>query len=167
MDWLSLLIALVIAAAVLFLLEILTPIFGIFAGLGLLAAAGSIVVGFVIGQWVGVAVLAATLVWIPLYLVVVVKVLPKTPLGKRLFLGRTRGQEGGGSIPSSEALRELVGQEGVADTFLRPSGSVRVAGRRVNAVSEQGTISRGTPIRVVRASSTEVVVRAVGEGVRG
>jgi membrane-bound serine protease (ClpP class) len=59
-------------------------------------------------------------------------------------------------VPSEPA--ELIGQTGLADTMLRPSGKVRVAGKMYDAVSEFGFIERGERIRVIRTSSGQVYV---------
>jgi len=58
-------------------------------------------------------------------------------------------------------LAGLVGQEGQAETVLRPSGKVRVAGVTYDAHSEGGWIEPGSRIRVLEARTSELIVRAV------
>lgn len=159
MSMIGLVVALIIAAMVFFLLEILTPMFGVLAALGLAALGGAIWAAFYIDRVFGLVMLVLAIVWIPTYLTLVVRVLPRTPLGKRLFLQRAR-KAGGEAAPEAEKYESLIGAEGVAATLLRPSGAVRIDGQRIIAVAEQGVIQKGTPIRVVRAAGTNVIVRA-------
>lgn len=56
---------------------------------------------------------------------------------------------------------ELVGKDGVAATDLRPAGTVLLGEERIDAVSEEGYIRAGTPVRVTRAEGYRHVVRAV------
>jgi len=55
--------------------------------------------------------------------------------------------------------RELIGQTGQALTPLRPSGVVKIAGKRVDAVSAGGFIAAGTQISVVQVEGARVVVQ--------
>lgn len=156
----SLVIGLVVAAMVFFVLEILTPTFGALVALGLAALAGAIWAAFTVHFAFGLAMLGATLVGVPLYLVWIVRVLPKTVLGRRLFLGRAR-EATGDAAPEARTLKSLVGKRGVADSLLRPSGTVRIEGKRVVAVAERGTIPKGTTVTVTKAEGTDVIVRPV------
>ncbi len=56
-------------------------------------------------------------------------------------------------------LDQLTGQLGEAATPLRPSGTVMVGGKRVDAVTDGEFIEAGSPIRVVRAQGMGIVVR--------
>jgi membrane-bound serine protease (ClpP class) len=58
-------------------------------------------------------------------------------------------------------LDQLTGQIGEAATPLRPSGTVLVGGKRVDAVTDGEFIEVGSPIRVVRAQGMGIVVRQV------
>src|SRR5687767_6291620 len=63
----------------------------------------------------------------------------------------------------SAALRaDLVGQEGVAATDLRPAGTATIAGERVDVVTEGDFVPIGSPVRVVRSEGYRHVVRGVG-----
>jgi membrane-bound serine protease (ClpP class) len=81
----------------------------------------------------------------------------KNSLFQRLALTAVQKKSDGFvGVPSEPA--ELIGQTGLADTMLRPSGKVRVAGKMYDAVSEFGFIDRGERIRVTRMSSGQVYV---------
>ncbi len=60
---------------------------------------------------------------------------------------------------SAPARRDLVGRLGVAVTDLRPAGTVRVGGERIDVVTEGPWIEEGTPVIVARAESYRHVVR--------
>jgi len=61
----------------------------------------------------------------------------------------------------SPALAALVGQEGLAETDLRPGGKVRLAGVSYDATSEGGWIEDGCKVKVLSAGSNGLVVRSV------
>ena len=58
-------------------------------------------------------------------------------------------------------LKDLVGQEGVALTQLRPAGMARFGDRKVDVVTEGDLIDRDSRVRVVAVQGNRVVVRAV------
>jgi membrane-bound serine protease (ClpP class) len=77
-------------------------------------------------------------------------------LFNRFILGDTQRNEEGYVAPKDQ--RELVGKAGLALTPLRPSGVVKVEGKRIDAVSVGGFIEAGTSIVVVQVEGTRVVV---------
>lgn len=149
---------LIVAAMVLILLEILTPMFGL---LGLLAAgalATAVWQAHTISPaaaWgLGIALTPLT----PIYIVMLVKWLPTTPLGGKVFLRKVDAPTGA-AAPESAKLEALVGRTGLAETPLRPSGAVRIDHQRVIALAESGMIEKGRTVRVIEADATNVIVR--------
>jgi len=57
--------------------------------------------------------------------------------------------------------KDLVGQEGVALTALRPAGMARFGEKKVDVVSEGEVVDRDARVRVVEVKGNRVVVRAV------
>lgn len=159
---LSMMIVLLLVAAALVVLEVCTPSFGILAALSIAVAGVAVYYAFQIGSAMGYAILMACLIGGPAYAIFMVKLLPKTPLGRWLFLKDAVSGENEGT-PQAAQLKSLVGKTGLAETTLRPSGAVRVDGLRVDARAEQDMIEEGQTIRVIRAGGTDVVVRAVEE----
>lgn len=105
-----------------------------------------------------------SLVAVLVLLLVVSKILPRTPLLGRMVLapGAPEGTlEASAVTLSADAGTNPVaaGDRGTAATDLRPAGKVDVDGARLDAVSEGGWIERGVPIEVVRVESNRVVVR--------
>lgn len=73
--------------------------------------------------------------------------LPRTKLGKKLFLTKAVVATSQPPVADADAV---VGKEAEALTILAPSGYVSVAGRSYEAFSEDGHVARGTRL-IVRA----------------
>ena len=106
----------------------------------------------------GIVLLVAIIVIAPVYLVFMVRWLPTTAIGQRLFLKRLAVDAGEGT-PEADTLGQMVGKTGLAETMLRPSGAVRVDGQRVIALCESGTIEKGQSVLVLRAAGANLIVR--------
>jgi membrane-bound serine protease (ClpP class) len=78
-----------------------------------------------------------------------------TRFGRRMTLVTV----GAGEAGPVEMLTSLSGQTGTALTPLRPSGTVLIAGNRVDALTDGEFIEKGTQIRVVRAQGLAILVR--------
>ena len=153
---------LLVAAMVLILLEILTPLFGL---LGVLAAGA---LGAAVWQaytlsptagWIlGIALTPLT----PIYIVLLVKWLPQTILGRKVFLKKVDPGTGA-ATPDSSMHKALVGRTATAETPLRPSGAIRVDHHRVIALAESGMIDKGRTVRIIQADATNVIVREIDD----
>ena len=158
MGPIALIVALIIAGLVLLMLEILTPSFGLLAASAVAALCGAVWMCYTIDGRLALAVLVALLVAVPCYLVFMVRWLPTTSLGQHLFLKRAPRGEGEG-VPDADEMQAMVGQTGTAETLLRPSGAIRIDGKRIIALSESGIIPKGQSVKVVRAGGSNVIVR--------
>lgn len=159
-----LIVVLLIGGLALVLAEICTPAFGMLA-VGALVCFGVMVYKcFQVPPqpWVGFASILVLLLGLPAYLVWLVRLFPRTPLGRRLMMRKIEPDTGGG-VPESRTLKDLLGAEGVATGPLRPSGTVEIDGRRIVASAESGLIAAGTRVKVVKAGGMNVVVRALEE----
>ena len=58
----------------------------------------------------------------------------------------------------ADGLAQLAGQTGTAITPLRPSGTILVAGRRVDAITGGDFIEKGTCVHIIRAEGSAVIV---------
>ena len=155
-----LIIALIAMAMVLFLLEILTPSLGLLAIMGVIALVGAVVAGFSIHAALGWSLLVAFVILTPVFIVMMVKWLPSSRLGKKVFLGKAPDGSGEGT-PKAAGLKALIGSAGGAATDLRPAGKLRIAGRRIEARAESTMIDCDRHVRVIDATGTEVVVREI------
>jgi len=91
---------------------------------------------------------------------VLLRFLPRLPLGRRLILetGLGSGQQHG-SAPESD--RRWLGKKGRASSALRPAGIAEIEGERVDVVSDGELIDAGQPIEVTRVDGNRIVVRQV------
>ena len=80
----------------------------------------------------------------------------KTRFGRAMTL-TSAGEGSSGMV----GLEQFTGQVGQAATPLRPSGTIIIAGKRLDAVTDGEFIEVGSAIRVVRAHGMGVVVRKV------
>lgn len=157
---LAILVGCVLAAMIFVVFEILTPSVGLLTLLSVAAMAGAVYEGFQISGTVGIVTLIGLLVGMPVYVLLLLKYLPRTRLGRRLFLGPVVGTANT-AAPSAAEWAELVGKVGLAETVLRPSGMIRIDGQRVPATAESGMIDKGTEVKVIRSVGVNVVVRPV------
>lgn len=156
-----------IGAALLALEALVIPGFGIagvlgiaalFAGLALSLVGAGVTfngVAMAIGQ-VAIALVAALLGALGL-----LRVLPRLPFGRRLVLAGGLGAEAPAVLPVEETA---IGDHGVTETPLRPSGIARFAGARVDVVSEGEYVAAGEPVEVTLIEGGRVVVRRIKAG---
>jgi membrane-bound serine protease (ClpP class) len=164
-GWGELLAAL--AGVALLLLEFFViPGFGFAGVLGIVALLAALVMSVVgSGATPEFIVLAAGRIVLALLAALlasflVLRLMPRTPFGRRLILqdGLGTGHEFG-SAPASD-LRWL-GKRGRTTSPLRPAGFADIDGARVDVVSEGELIEPGTPVEVVRVDGNRIVVRPV------
>jgi membrane-bound serine protease (ClpP class) len=158
MGTVALIIVLLVAAMLLIVVEICTPTFGILGVTAVGCVAWAVYLCWTIHPTLGIVALIGGLIGLPVYIAMAIKIIPQTALGKRLGLEKKKAEPGSGT-PESSSLKELVGRETYADTVLRPSGTIRVDGRRIVAQAESGMIEKGTLVRIVRSGGNYVVVR--------
>ncbi len=60
---------------------------------------------------------------------------------------------------ASEFGEELVGKEGTIVSPLRPSGNIVIEGKRIQAVSLEGYLDKGTKVVVVAGEGAHLIVR--------
>lgn len=135
--------------------EVLIPSMGI---LGVAAAAcilGALVWAFTVDAVLGMQVLVAVALAVPAVVLFAFRILPHSPLGRKLIAG-------GFSFEDGEATdrrdRGLLGQVGTVEAPLRPAGTARLAGRRVDVMSRGELIESGTTVKVIEVRANRVVV---------
>ena len=147
-------IALIVAGAVLLMLETILPglVAGIIGAICLLAGiiAGYTNYGAATGTWILLGVGIGLLAVLGAY----VKMFPTSRIARRFVSQRSIGEVGA-------ERPELLHRTGVAHSQLRPSGTALINGQRVDVVTEGALIERGTPIKVVATEGLRVVVRPI------
>ena len=87
-----------------------------------------------------------------------IKLVPQTAFGRKMILSHDQtGQRAQGT----EHNQNLVGQQGVAQTVLRPAGMAVLDGKRHDVVAESGMIEPGSPIQVIAVDQNRIVVRKI------
>ncbi len=66
----------------------------------------------------------------------------------------------GGYISTAD-YSEYVGKTGVAISPLRPSGSIEIDGRKLDAVSEGDFIERDEQIKVIKVEGSRIIVKKI------
>lgn len=157
--WAAILIAI---ALLLMFAEVFVPSGGILAALSGVALLAGLVCLFMIDSTVGVTGLLVTLVVLPFLIGLALKALPHTPIGRKTFLRESqRANFITYNRNVSRSGSELIGQEGIAETELRPVGTVRLDGKRIECFAESGTILAGTAVKVTRVQGMEIKVRPI------
>lgn len=121
--------------------------------IGLGCAVASIVLAFKHdAAMLGWIMVVTTILSIPVLIVLWVKVL------NRVFAIKTTQK---GYSSAMMELKDMVGQEGVALTQLRPSGMARFGDKKVDVVADGEVIEKHTRVKIVEVESNRVLVRAV------
>jgi membrane-bound serine protease (ClpP class) len=149
-------LVLTVAAFVLMALEVFLPggVVGALGGICLLVAcvfaikAFGSANGIVVSLLLILSTLGAFMFWL-------VK-LPGSRMGKRIVLqADLQGSK------SAVDENHLVGLRGLAETDLRPSGYIRIDGKRHDVVAARGFIQQGTEVEVSEVHGMRIVVREI------
>lgn len=98
-------------------------------------------------------------------ILILAKLLPKSRAFSKLILAdEEKAEQGFVSYPSE---KELIGQEGIALTTLRPAGTAEFNGKRYDVVADWEYIEQGSKIVVLRVEGVKVVVKKVKGVVTG
>jgi membrane-bound serine protease (ClpP class) len=157
-------------ALVLLLLELFVPSGGLISVVAGVALVGSVAAFFTHDPVWGFTAGGVYVVLSPWVIVTLLRFWTHSRVGRRLVLGGD--EEDYDSDPEAAAARSeqarqrrvselaaLVGSVGVAETSLRPVGTVRIGDRRVDALAESGIIDAGSPVEVVAAHDNQIKVR--------
>lgn len=140
------------------------PGFGVVGALGVLSLLAGLTFsllgpGSTTGVVVGVLTrLMTSLLVAVLAAIAMLRLLPRTPLGRKLVLETGMSADAGYVSPPADEI-SLPGQTGVASSPLHPAGLALIAGRRIDVISEGDYVDAGEPIVVVRVDGNRVVVR--------
>jgi membrane-bound serine protease (ClpP class) len=141
--------------------EVLIPSFGALSILATVSIVGAIALAFNESTELGLRFLVVTALSLPAAILFALKVLPRSPLGRRM-VARGLSFE---SVATTDP-RDLLplGTEGPIEAACRPAGMARLAGRRVDVVTRGEWIEAGERVRVVEVEGNRVVVARATEG---
>jgi membrane-bound ClpP family serine protease len=102
--------------------------------------------------WTYVVMLTAG---IPGSLVVAITIIQKTSLGNRMILPPASSSD----VLSPNPLETMIGKRGVSQTLMTPGGIVTIGSERFHAESPGMLIEPRTPVIVIGAKASRIVVR--------
>lgn len=157
--WLLLLaVVLYILCAVLLVVEVFVPSFGLITICAMGAMAGGLAIFFNYSPaagWIGVIV---AVVMIPTVLVIAYKMFPRTRFGRNVSLaGPNRAK--GDAIPDTEQLEQMLGLLGRVTSPLRPVGMCDFSGQRLECVAESGYVDKNQVVEIIKVEGTQLTVR--------
>jgi membrane-bound serine protease (ClpP class) len=95
----------------------------------------------------------------PFMLMLGLRLATKSPIGRRMVLSTADPARTGSGIFENSIALPPVGAIGESITPLRPSGFVRIDGRRLDASAEGNLIDAATPIEVISIRDGQLRVR--------
>lgn len=157
---------------VLLSLELFVPSGGLIGMLAGVAAIGSIIAFFRYDTTWGVVAALSYLILGPIIGIFGFRLWLNSPLARNMILGgndpNTLDADDDSAMSAEHArqerlaqLRQLIGAHGTAVTPLRPVGTVRINGQRIDAMAESGVIDSGSPIVVTDVYDNQIKVRAL------
>lgn len=151
-------VLLIILGAVLLVLEIFIPSFGLLTICAVAAEVGGIWLFFKVSTtvgWVGVGIAA---VLMPIVWVITYRMFPRTPFGKSVTLEGPE-REMGDAIADTDDLAKMIGKTGVVISPLRPVGMCDFDGKRLECVAETGFVETDISVEVIHVEGTQLTVR--------
>lgn len=145
----------------LMLVEAFIPGFGVFGIAGLISTLASIVLAAVSVQ-TGMLMLMISLVLAVAFAVFAFRFFAKRGALRHIILSEQEKPDLGYVAPLDQ--KNLVGQQGIAVTALRPSGTAMIGEKRIDVVSEGAFIPPGEAVIVDRVEGVRVIVRLVNMG---
>lgn len=140
----------------LLVLEVFLPTFGIIGILGII----SVIIGTVLtaDDWQsGLLSMLIALLIFGIAFAIAARLLGRKGFWNRFVLSERLTSEDGYVSQSSKA--QFLGQEGIALTPLRPSGTADIQGQRIDVVTNGEFIKVGSKVRVIEVEGARIVVR--------
>lgn len=135
--------------------ELFIPSAGMLGVVAAILLVSGIICAFLSDFNSGAMVLLGTVLALPVLLMAMIKVWPKTPIGKRILLKDMRLDE---VLPDRPFSSDLVGQLGVAKTKMLPSGIVLINDKKFDAISDGFPIDKEQPVKVVAIRGNHIYV---------
>jgi membrane-bound serine protease (ClpP class) len=108
------------------------------------------------GVFGGGCLLTGAFIFGTIALYISIKYLPKSYMGRIMFLSKTEKH-----FASSGDYSEYVGKEGITKTRLRPSGKVIIENKVLDVVTDGIYLRKGEKIKVMEVEGSRVVVKRI------
>ncbi len=152
-------IALLLLAFALVVAELFVPSHGVLTAFAGLAAVASVWLAYLFMPGMGLVFAIVLLLATPVVFYMAIRIYPSTSMGKKVLLKNPVVTPG--FDEEAAQLEALVGRRGVAQTLLRPAGSIEIDGKRIDALAESDMIPAGTPVEVLKVNGMKVIVKGV------
>lgn len=86
-----------------------------------------------------------------------VRLIPYSPYLQRLVL-KTAESSSAGFTSAPADYERLVGKQGIAFSYLRPSGKIKVGDELLDVVTEGEFIEKDTPVKVIQIEGSRIIV---------
>lgn len=155
MNSLTLAILLQLAGIVVIIAEIIIPSGGLISIIALILFGYSLFLVFHdISVATGIIFITADVIFIPVLILVGLRLLARSPVMLKRELSRAAGV-----TSQSAILADYLGKEGTATSDLRPAGRAEIAGKRVDVVSRGEYIDKGSAVVVTAVTGNQIIVR--------
>lgn len=157
----GLMVLLFLLGALLLIIELSVPGFGVAGIVGVISLIGGIVVA---SQILPPTILIFIIIIIALFIICALYWLYKSAtkggrVSKLLLLRTSTAKEEGYS--SVNTYDNLIGKTGKAITKLRPTGTAEINGEKYDVITDGEFISDGSPIKVVKVEGFRIIVEEV------
>ncbi len=153
-------VVLLITGIAAILLEFFIPSFGLIGIIGAGSIIGSIITAFNFSKLAGSVFLTASLIIVPVMIIIFFRIFPKTLIGKKLILHRNFDKaEGFESTAFDYSI--IAGKTGTAVTDLRPSGIAIIDDKKYSVVTGGEYIKKEKEICVVKTEGSKITVAEV------
>ena len=136
----------------------LIPGFGITGILGIIGIFSSIFISFGIQNIaISVIVIFASLIIDIILIILIAKFVVKSKSMKRtvILTDDTSGYN------TSVSYKDLLNKEGIADTYLRPSGFIIIDDKKYDAISDGEFIDKNSKLKVILVEGSKIVVKKI------
>jgi len=148
------------AGIVLLIAEIFLPSHGLLTIMALACLGSGIYMAFKYGETAGYLSILATVIILPTFAVLAVKVWPRTPFGRRIAPPNRPADIT--DVPTAQVeleLQKMLGKKGRALTPLRPVGTCEFDGQRLECIAETGIVQKDSTVVAVAVQGRSLIVR--------
>ncbi|NOT01636.1 MAG: hypothetical protein HOP29_13525 [Phycisphaerales bacterium] len=161
MGELTVVIVLYAVAVLLLTAEFFIPSHGVLTVVGVVFLVLAIVRTFQFGRAAGIVSIVASLILLPTFVVIAVKMWPRTRMGRLIAPPNPVYTAEDLGAPTAE-LEPLLGSRGRTLSAMRPVGLCEFDGRRLQCVCESGMLDAGVAVTALRIKGRNLEVAAVG-----
>jgi len=104
----------------------------------------------------GMIFVLADVIILPVSVIIGLKLLAESPATLKAELS-----SGNGVVSQAPGLEDIIGEKGKTLSILRPSGSARIKGKRVDVVSRGEFIDKDKEILVISVTGNQIIVREI------